>query len=170
MPVPFVPHLVATGDCDRDGRVDVAITDHDSNDVTVFRGDGRGGFAIPGTSFRLLAGVAPHNHGLVLADVNGDGLLDVATSNNNGNSVSILLGDGRGRFAAAAGSPFRVGRAPYPLAVEDFDGDGKPDVATPDVNGDTVTVLRGNGRGSFAPAPGSPYRVDPRPFFALAHA
>jgi len=147
----------------------VAATGHDSNDVSVFRGDGRGRFApMPGSPFRLLDGVAPHNHGLALADVNGDGLLDVATSNNNGNSVSILLGDGGGRFAPAAGSPFRVGRAPYPLAVQDFNGDGKPDVATPDVNGDTVTVLLGNGRGSFAPAPGSPYRVDHRPYFALA--
>ena len=169
MPVPIAPHVVAHCDCDRDGRVDVALTGHDSNDVIVFRGDGRGGFApMPGSPFRLLDGVAPHNHGLALADVNGDGFLDVATSNNNGNSVSILLGDGRGRFAPAAGSPFRVGRAPYPLAVEDFNGDGKPDVATPDVNGDTVTVLLGDGRGSFAPAPGSPYRVDHRPYFALA--
>jgi hypothetical protein len=61
-----------------------------------------------------------------------------------------------------------VGRAPYPLAVEDFNLDGKPDVATPDVNADTVTVLLGDGTGSLAPAPGSPYRVDSRPYFALA--
>jgi hypothetical protein len=51
----------------------------------------------------------------------------------------------------ALGSPFRVGRAPYPLAVDDFNADGKPDVATPDVQGDSVTVLFGDGRGSFAP-------------------
>jgi hypothetical protein len=100
--------------------------------------------------------------------VNGDGFLDVETSNNNGNSVSVLLGDGRGGFRAAPGSPFRVGRAPYPLAVGDFDLDGKPDVATPDVQGDTVTVLLGDGRGSFAAAPGSPYRVDHRPYYAAA--
>jgi hypothetical protein len=115
-----------------------------------------------------IKGVTPHNHGLAVADFNGDGAPDLATSNNSGNSVSVLLGKGSGRFWPAPGSPFRVGRAPYPLAVEDFNGDGKPDIATPDVSGDTVTVLFGDGRGSLAPAPGSPYRVDHRPYFALA--
>jgi hypothetical protein len=167
--LPIAPTLIAIGDCDLDGKVDTAVTGHDSNDAYVFRGDGRGGFApMPGSPFRLLEGVAPHNHGLALADVNRDGFLDLATSNNNGNSVSVLLADGRGGFRPARGSPFRVGRAPYPLAVEDLNGDGNPDIATPDVNGDTVTVLFGDGHGSFAPAPGSPYRVDNRPYFALA--
>lgn len=167
--VALAPHLLVLGDCDRDGKVDAALTGHDSNDVYLFRGDGLGGFTpMPGSPFRLIDGVAPHNHGLAFADVDRDGLLDVVTSNNNGNSVSVLLGDGRGGFRPASGSPFRVGRAPYPLAVADFNGDGKPDVATPDVNGDTVTVLFGDGRGSFVPAPESPYRVDHRPYFALA--
>jgi hypothetical protein len=123
---------------------------------------------MPGSPFPLIDGLAPHNHGLALADVNGDGLLDAVTSNNNGNSVSVLLGDGRGGFRAAAGSPFPVGRAPYPLTVADLDGDGRSDVATPDVNGHTVSVLLGDGRGGFAPAPGSPYPVDNRPYFAVA--
>jgi hypothetical protein len=78
------------------------------------------------------------------------------------------LGDARGGFHPARGSPFAVGRAPYPLAVADFNADGKVDLATPDVQGDTITVLLGDGTGSFTPAPGSPYRVDHRPFFLLA--
>jgi len=145
------------------------VTEHDGNDVTVLRGDGRGGFTpMPGSPFPLIDGLAPHNHGLAVEDVNGDGLLDAATSNNNGNSVSVLLGDGRGGFRPAAGSPFPVGRAPYPLTVADLNGDGRSDVATPDVNGHTISVLLGDGRGGFAPAPGSPYRVDNRPYFAVA--
>jgi hypothetical protein len=172
-PAPFAvliaPHYSALGDCDGDGKVDVALTGHDSNDVLVFRGDGRGAFTpMPGSPFRLLEGTPPHNHGLALEDLDRDGLLDVASSNNNGNSVSILRGDGRGGFRAAPGSPFWVGRAPYPLTIGDFNDDGRPDIATPDVNGDTVSVLFGSGNGSFAPAPASPYHVDHRPFFALA--
>jgi hypothetical protein len=50
--------------------------------------------------------------------------------------------------------------------VADFDGDGKADVATPDVHGDTVSVLFGDGRGALARA--TAYRVDHRPFFVRA--
>ncbi len=161
--------LVVLADFDRDGRLDLAGTEHDSNEVVVLKGNGRGGFApMAGSPARAMERIAPHNHGLAAADGNGDGIPDLATSNNNGNSVSVLLGDGRGGFRPAAGSPFPVGRAPYPLAVADFNGDGRPDVATPDVNGHTLTVLFGAGRGTLAPAPGSPYRVRDRPYFAAA--
>jgi hypothetical protein len=143
----------------------IAVTGHDSNDVFVIRTGGRPPVV---SSFPAIAGVAPHNHGLAIADFNADGTPDLATSNNNGNSVSVLLGDGRGGFRPVRGSPFAVGRAPYPLAVADFNADGKTDVATPDVQGGTVTLLLGDGTGSFTPARGSPFRVDPRPFFLLA--
>ena len=157
--LPIAPGLVVAG------KGFLAVTGHDSNDVFVIRT--RGG-APAVSSYAAISGVAPHNHGVAIGDFDGDGTSDLATSNNNGNSVSILLGDRAGGFRATAGSPFPVGRAPYPLAVADFDSDGKLDVATPDVNGGTVSVLVGDGRGSLASASGSPYRVTDRPFYALA--
>ena len=169
VPVGIAAHLVVAGDFDSDGAFDLAVTEHDSNDVVLLKGSGRGSFApMPGTPARAIDRIAPHNHGLAATDVNGDRILDLVTSNNNGNSVSVLLGDGRGRFRPAPGSPFSAGRAPYPLAVADVNGDGRPDVVTPDVNGHTVTVLFGDGKGGLAPAPGSPYRVGERPYFVAA--
>jgi hypothetical protein len=164
--VDIAPHLIALADFDRNGRLDFAVTGHDSNDVVVMHAGGLVNLLF--VPIVAIEGVTPHNHGLAVADFNVDGVPDLATSNNSGNSVSVLLGKGGNRFSPAPGSPFRVGRAPYPLGVADFNGDGKPDVATPDVNGDTVSVLFGDGRGSLAPAPGSPYRIGHRPYFALA--
>jgi hypothetical protein len=159
------PHQIALGDLNRDGSLDLAITEHDSHDVRVFLGRGDGSFAsAAGSPFAALTSGRPHNHGLVFADVDGDGSLDIGTSNQNDNSVSTLLGDGRGGFRASPGSPFRVGRAPYPLAAGELNGDGKTDLVTPDVGSNTITVLAGDGLGRFAAAEGSPYAVAFRPY------
>lgn len=168
VPVGIEAHLVVASDFDRDGALDLAVTEHDSNDVLILRGNRKGSFAAGGSRVRAIEGIAPHNHGLVVADFDGDRNPDLATSNNNGNSVSVLLGDGRAGFRPGAGSPFPVGRAPYPLAVADWNGDGRTDVATPDVSSHTVTVLVGDGRGTLRPAPGSPHRVGDRPYFSTA--
>jgi hypothetical protein len=158
------PHIIALGDVDRDGTLDIATAGHDRHDIHVFLGRD-GSFApAPGSPFAALSAGQPHNHGLVFADVNGDGALDIGTSNQNDNSVSMLLGDGRGSFRAAPGSPFKVGHAPYPLALGDVNGDGKLDVVTPDVRSNTITVLAGDGAGGFSPAEGSPYGVAFRPY------
>jgi len=159
------PHRVALGDVNRDGKLDIATAEHDSHDIQIFLGHGDGSFArAPGPPIAALSAGRPHNHGLVFADVNADGALDIGTSNQNDHSVSVLLGDGRGGFRSAPGSPFRVGRAPYPLIMNDVNGDGKLDIVTPDVGSNTITVLVGDGAGRFSAAEGSPYSVAFRPY------
>jgi hypothetical protein len=81
-------------------------------------------------------GKQPHTHGLGIGDLNSDGNLDLVTGNNEDSDVSVALGDGRGGFKRAAGSPFAVGKGPYPLAVGDLNADGRLDiVATSTDNG-----------------------------------
>jgi hypothetical protein len=160
------PHLLAVGDVNADGRPDVAATSHDSNDVYVLLGAGGGRFApAPGSPVAAFRDVKPHNHGLALADVNGDGKLDLTVGHQEAGRLAVLLGDGRGRFTPAQGSPFPAGRTPYPHAVGDLDNDGKPDVVIPDVRGGAIVVLRGDGRGAFVQ--NSPVKVEARPFFVL---
>ncbi len=104
--------------------------------------------------------------GVAKGDFNGDGFLDLATANGSfgaqgvppGNDVTILLGDGRGAFNPAPGSPVRVGDAPTSIVASDFTQDSVLDLATANADG-TVTVLRGDGRGGFVPAPASPLRT-----------
>jgi len=55
----------------------------------------------------------------------------------------VLLGDGRGRFMPAPGSPFRSGPGSYFLAVGDFNEDGKADVVTSSFEGDRVALFLG---------------------------
>ena len=165
-PINVAAHLIAVGDVNNDRNIDLALTHHDSFGVVVLLGAGDGRFApAPGSPFAAHQGAKAHNHGLALNDVNSDRQLDITTSNQNDNSVSVLLGNGRGGFTPAAGSPFAVGRAPYPHAVGDVNKDGKLDIVTPNVGSNNVTVLLGDGRGGFTPAAHSPYAVATRPYY-----
>jgi hypothetical protein len=85
--------------------------------------------------------------------------------NEGSNNVTILLGDGKGKFAQAAGSPFPAGNSPNDIAIGDVNGDGKLDLAFPNHETKHVTLLLGDGRGRFAPAPNSPLTIksDPHP-------
>src|SRR5262249_46629773 len=71
--------------------------------------------------------------------------VDLAVVNNNGNSVSILLGKGDGTFTSAG--EFATGDHPLSVATGDFNGDLKQDLAT--ANAGDVSVLLGNGDGTF---------------------
>ena len=158
------PHRILIRDVNNDKRPDLVVSSHDSNDVVVLLGDGNGGFAsAPGSPFAALRATPPHNHGLEVADLNGDGKVDIVTGNQNDNSVSVLLGDG-GAFRPAPGSPFAVGRSPYPLALGDVNRDRHIDIVAPNVGSNSVTVLLGDGRGGFLAAAGSPIAVATRPY------
>src|SRR5919202_1849863 len=162
-------HRIAIGDVNHDRLPDVALTNHDSLNVAVMLGQRGGGFALaPGSPFAALKSGRAHNHGVAFADVNEDGHLDITTSNNNDNSVSVLLGDGKGRFTPAANSPITVASRPFYVAVADFDGDGHPDLAATHDDINLLTILLGDGRGGFSAARGSPLDLGRRAYQLVA--
>jgi len=75
------------------------------------------------------------------------------------NTVSVLLGNGNGTFAAQPDVP--VGSGPDSVAVGDFNGDGRQDLATANQVANTVSVLLGNGNGTFAAQPDVPVGSGP---------
>jgi hypothetical protein len=144
--------------------------EHDSYEVHLYLGDGRGGFArSPNPRLVAHAGSRPHTHACIAADVDADGDADLLTTNAADDAISVLLNDGRARFAPAPGSPFAAPRHPYSsLAVIDLDGGGNLDVAAPLLQSGEIGVYLGDGTGRFANAPGSPYAVFARPGFVHA--
>jgi hypothetical protein len=91
------------------------------------------------------AGVNPYS--LALGDLNGDGFLDLVASNQNANTVSVLLGDGIGGFGAK--TTFATGATPYGVSIGDLNGDGKADLVVVNATAFTVSVLLGDGAGGF---------------------
>jgi hypothetical protein len=157
--LPEGPGEMVLRDVNGDGKLDLAVANHDSYGVMLLLGDGNGGFALaPNSPIVMKEGRHPHTHGLAAGDLNGDGKLDLVTvSSNPDNDMSVALGDGRGGFTRAPGSPFAVGPSPYPAALGDLDGDGRLDIVatTTDRSKDgevvsrELTVLFGDGRGGF---------------------
>jgi FG-GAP-like repeat len=98
---------------------------------------------------------------LAIGDVNHDGRQDIVTARADG--ATVFLGDGRGRFAQAAGSPFAAGSNPSDLALGDFDADGRLDVAVANHETSYSTLLMGNGRGGLAAPIQTPVPSRPHP-------
>ena len=89
---------------------------------------------------------------LVTADFNGDGIEDLAVPDSATGVVAVFLGKGDGTFQPAMNASTGLGSTPLALAVGDFNGDGKPDMAVALGNIAAVAILLGNGDGTFAPA------------------
>lgn len=140
---------LAAGDLNGDGKPDFAAV-HEQ--VEVLLGNGDGTFATP-TGFA--AGDGPAS--VVISDLDGDTKLDLAVANARSHDVSILLGNGDGTFKPAISYPLEnnpVGNtflddADMSMAVEDFDRDGAKDLAVSDSFAQGISVLRGDGTGSF---------------------
>jgi hypothetical protein len=112
--VPEPSTEMVLGDLSGDGKLDLALANHDSYGVTLLFGDGNGGFAIaPHSPVIMKEGQHPHTHGLHTGDLNGDGKLDLVSVNSGDNDVSVAFADGKGDFTRAA-SPFAVAASPYP--------------------------------------------------------
>jgi photosystem II stability/assembly factor-like uncharacterized protein len=82
-----------------------------------------------------------------IADLNGDGLNDIAVTNTGSNSVSIYLNNGDGTFAPSA--HYVVGAGPRSLVIADINNDGYPDIIVGNSSVGTFSVLKNNGNGTF---------------------
>ena len=140
------PRAIATADLNGDGRLDVVVANSGDGTASILLGAG-GGRLRPAPGSPVAAGREPSD--VKVVDLDRDGDADLAFANHETPTVTVLLNDGRARFAAAAGSPFNTGARPHVhgLATGDFDGDGWQDVAVESADTKEVRVLRGGARG-----------------------
>lgn len=100
---------------------------------------------------RTTVGINPL--GLVAADFNGDGRQDAATVNNASNNISVLLGSGAGGFGTVTNFALPSGAvSPTSIAVGDFNGDNKADLAVGInfIGASQIAIFSGTGTGNFA--------------------
>ncbi len=136
---------VVVGDLDRDGHLDLVVTNSNSGSISVFLGNGDGSFE---ASLDFATGLSPF--GLAIGDVDGDGILDVVVTSLNDNVVNVFHGVGDGSLMPLGGVP--VGMAPKGVELADLNGDGILDLVVANAFDATVSIALGRGLGNFDPA------------------
>jgi len=138
------PTEILTGDLNGDGIMDLVVDDSQSGDLSVLMGNGDGTFqpqqAVP---------TPESSRAIALGDLNGDGILDLVTASNGDISVNALLGNGDGTFTPVNRAITTGFVNSFYVALGDLNGDGRLDAVTVTNGAQGVTVMLGNGDGTF---------------------
>jgi VCBS repeat protein/IPT/TIG domain-containing protein/FG-GAP repeat protein len=161
--------LIVTGDFNGDGHVDVIVdkgfevVGPDRRlTVNIVSGKGDGSFLAP-VSLTLSAG--PDPRGIAADDLNGDGRTDLIVHGYL--SLLVFIGQTDGTFSAPVYND--VGPAQFPpsrsVALADVNGDNKTDIVAVNIGSVDVSILLGNGDGTFRPE--VRYAVDFAPVYLV---
>ena len=149
------PMVLAAGDFNHDGKVDLAVLNQIAATVSVYLGRGDGAFAHNAdynAGPNQNGGFSP---GMVAADFNHDGLLDLAVANATSAQAFVFLGKADGTFVSGSTISLPVGAIIGPIAAADFNQDGNLDLLVQGQSCDRggcfgpVVVFGGNGDGTF---------------------
>ena len=114
----------------------LGVANYNDNTVSILNSNGSGGF---GAQTIVAVGKGPDD--LTFADLNGDGVEDLAVANYTDGTVNLVLGSSGGSFTL--NGTFKVGNNPYSAAVGDLDLDGTPDLVVSNCFSNNTGVLLG---------------------------
>jgi Big-like domain-containing protein/VCBS repeat protein len=162
LPVSNQPSGIGLADFNGDQATDLVVTLQAGSSAAVYLNQRDGGWALgPGSPVSLGSATGPGM--LTVGDFNGDGVPDVAAVSSPTDSVVVLLGDRTGRLTLLRSYAMANGSAPGDVNTADLRDAGKLDLVVTQNNNNNVAVLLGNGDGTFAPAPNSPFATGTQP-------
>ena len=160
---------LTVGDCNGDGKPEIVEVNIADNTVSVYANNSTVGNLAFAARMNLTPGSSDVPYAVVVSDIDGDGMADIATADAGSNSISVFHNTGSpgGALSFAPYADFSVGGTPESIAAGDLDGDGKPDIVTGNYGDNTISLLHNtstSGNVSFAasaalPAGSSPQAV-----------
>jgi hypothetical protein len=131
---------IAVGDIDGDGKPDVAATNRTANTVSVFRNTGGAGITFAAKVDFACANLPT---GISIGDMNGDGKADLAVAGNSSNVTSLYANtSASGSISFATRADVATGNGPFVMAIEDVDGDQKPDLISANNGAASISILK----------------------------
>jgi hypothetical protein len=154
------PSAVVIADFNGDGFLDFAVANQGDSTISVFQGDGQGGFTeFPNSPF-VLPATQRGPIAMTTGTFDSSGRPEIAILNAATQNVGIFQASGdstfNGTFLQLTGSPVASGIDPVAFAAGDLNDDGFSDLAIVNQSASAVTVLLNNQIGGFTPAAGSP--------------
>src|SRR5580704_14977657 len=158
-PLSTINNPIAGGD----NLPDLLVVDPEADTVTVYlqTSAANGTFIIPPKT-PITVGKQPSAIATGTFNTNNNSNIGFVVTNFADNTYSVYNGNGDGTFTPVFGSPFALpstSAGPYGVTVADFNGDGKSDLAILNQTTNNVTILAGNGDGTFQQFPNSPIPV-----------
>ncbi|MGB3948377.1 MAG: FG-GAP-like repeat-containing protein [Bacteroidia bacterium] len=124
-------------DFDLDGKVDIAIANHNVSNVSIMKNVSTVYDIIFDPKIDFATGVGPDQ--VIAGDMDGDGKPDLTVLNNYSNSISVLLNTTLGgNLSFAPKVDFPIGAIAKKVAIGDLNGDGKPELVMKKVGGLSV--------------------------------
>jgi len=158
-----MPKSIYVADVNGDSDLDIITANVGTSNVSVFLGDATENFTeSPNSPFS----VGGEPYGVFVADMDGDDNQDIITANRADDTVTILFGDGSEPFDILDAAILAVGERPFDLFVADLNGDQNPDITTANIGSNNVSLLFGDGAGSFPEQTSVPAGLKPRKVFA----
>jgi len=144
------PTAVVVGEMTGDTNADLAVANRLSDTVSILAGDGTGDVSLAST-LTLIAGMSPSS--IAIGDLNGDLEEDLVVVGEGSTRIGVFLGNGNGTFTPPLGFPPTAGTNPTAATLGLLDADSNLDLVVANYGADSVTILMGDGDGTFTGAP-----------------
>lgn len=154
-----LPYGIVAFDFDEDGDEDLVTANRTGNNLSLLRGNGDGSFEAAVTVVSLISVGRPSS--LQHGDFNSDSHEDLMVGGDATLGVWLVRGNGDGTFQNATGTRTSPQGTPLNIVVEDFNRDGKLDVASAEAFSNVASILLGVGDGRFLSSPSVPTSLEP---------